>query len=60
MNPLHLLRMARRARHPAASRRVALVLGVIALCALIAGAEALFGFPKALTPGHGVSRGITN
>lgn len=62
MNPIHLLRMAKWARHPPSAQRVKLVLVVIAVCALIVGAEKLFGFPDWLTPAktHGPSRVITN
>jgi hypothetical protein len=45
MNPLWLLRASRWARNPPSARRVWLVLGVIAACLLLAGAERLFGGP---------------
>ena len=40
-----LLRAKRWAQHPPSARRVALVMGVIAVCLAIAGAEALWGWP---------------
>ncbi len=39
MNPLHLLRMARWARHPPSRNRVLLGLAVIAVCLAIVGLE---------------------
>jgi hypothetical protein len=51
MNPqLWLMRAKRWAQNPPSARRVVLVLGVIALCLAVAGAEALFGWPDWLTP----------
>lgn len=44
-----LLRMARWARRPPSANRVRLVLGVLALCLLIAGLQKGFGWPEALT-----------
>ncbi len=38
-----LLRAKRLAQHPPSARRVWLVLGVIALCLVLAGAEYMFG-----------------
>ncbi|MCV6586881.1 MAG: hypothetical protein OIF47_15225 [Marinibacterium sp.] len=40
-----LLRMSRWARNPPSTRRVVLVFGVIALCLLIAGIEAMGWWP---------------
>lgn len=40
-----LLRAAQWARHPPSAGRVKLVLGVIALCLILAGIEALWGWP---------------
>jgi predicted acyltransferase len=45
-----LLRAKRWARNPPSEGRVKLVLGVIAICLLIAGYEWLFGWPDWLTP----------
>lgn len=39
MNPRHFLRMAQWARNPPSTRRVVLVLGVIAVCLTLAGLE---------------------
>lgn len=44
-----LLRMAKWVRRPPSPRQVALVLGVIAVCLLLAGVEYLVGWPEALT-----------
>lgn len=49
LNPRHFLRMARWARKPPGERRVKFVFGIIALCLIIAGVEALVGWPEALT-----------
>lgn len=49
MNTTWLMRMARWVRNPPSPQRVKLVLGVIALCALIYGAELIWGWPEALT-----------
>ena len=45
MNPRWLLKAKRWAQHPPSMRQVLLVLGVIAACLLLAGAERLFGGP---------------
>ena len=45
MNPIWLLRMSRWARNPPSSRRVLLVLAVIALAALIWGLEWIGWWP---------------
>ena len=50
MNMGWFLRMAQWVRHPPSPQRVKLVLGVIAVVALIYGLEQLFGWPEALTP----------
>lgn len=62
MNPLHLLRMSRWARHPPSAQRVKLVLAVIAICALIVGAERLLGTPDWLQgfQAKGSTHKITN
>ncbi|MEM1064641.1 MAG: hypothetical protein AAGJ74_04000 [Pseudomonadota bacterium] len=44
------LRMALWARNPPSTRRVLLVLGVIAVCAALWAIEAIWGWPAALTP----------
>jgi hypothetical protein len=44
-----LARASRWARHPPSEGRVKLVLGVVALCLLIAGVEWIFGWPDWLT-----------
>lgn len=44
-----LVRMARWVRHPPAPRRVALWVGVIVVCLMVAGAEWLWGWPDWLT-----------
>ena len=44
-----LQRIARWARHPPSAGRVALVLGVVAACLLLVGAEHLVGWPEWLT-----------
>jgi hypothetical protein len=49
LNPRHFIRMARWARKPPSERRVKFVFAIIALCLIIAGVEALFGWPEALT-----------
>ncbi|MBC2835488.1 hypothetical protein [Paragemmobacter straminiformis] len=50
MTPIWFIRMARWARNPPSADRVRLVLVVVALCLLVAGAERLWGFPDWLTP----------
>jgi len=45
-NLRHLLRMSNWARHPPSSRRVKLVLGVIAISLVVWGLEQIFGFPE--------------
>lgn len=45
MNPRHFLRMSRWARKPPSDRRVKLVFGIIALCLMIWGIEALGLWP---------------
>lgn len=55
---IHLLRMARWARHPPSWKRVKLVLIVLALCLILLGIEWLFGWPDALTPNGGGGRFI--
>lgn len=50
MDPRWLIRMSQWARNPPPAWKVKLVLGVIAAALLIAGYEALFGWPEALTP----------
>ncbi len=52
-----LLRMARWARHPPSPGRVRLVLGVIAVCLVLAGIEAIWGWPQWLTVNSG-GRGL--
>lgn len=44
-----LVRASRWARNPPSPRQVKLVFGVIALCLVIAGYEAAFGWPEWLT-----------
>ncbi|MCU9846886.1 hypothetical protein OEZ60_02610 [Defluviimonas sp. WL0024] len=41
MNPIHLLRMARIARHPPSRNRVLLVAAVVVICLALAGLERL-------------------
>jgi len=53
MNPIWLLRAKRWAQNPPSRNRVYLGLGVIAICLLLAGAEALWGWPDWLTPHRG-------
>ena len=62
MNARQLLRMTLWTRHPPSARRVKLVLAVCAICALIVGAEKLFGLPEGLAPEriHAPSQPITN
>ncbi|SEN62905.1 hypothetical protein SAMN04488003_12343 [Loktanella fryxellensis] len=50
MNPLWLLRASRWARNPPSARRVWLVLGVIAACLVLAGAEWLLGGGPQMDP----------
>jgi hypothetical protein len=50
MTPIWLMRMAGWVRNPPSPARVRLVLGVIALCLVIAGIEYLWGWPEALSP----------
>ncbi len=50
MNPIWFIRMARWARNPPSAGRVKLVLAVVALSLLVAGAEQLWGFPDWLAP----------
>jgi hypothetical protein len=47
---LWLARAKQWARNPPSAGRVALVLGVIAVCVVIAGIEWAFGWPDWLTP----------
>jgi len=49
VNPLWFLRMKRWVQHPPSLRRVLLVVGVIVVCLIIAGAESIWGWPDALT-----------
>jgi hypothetical protein len=44
-----LLRASRWVRNPPSEGRVRLVLGVVVLCLMIVGVEALFGWPEWLT-----------
>lgn len=55
---IDLLRMVHWLRHPPSPGRVRLVLGVVAICALIVGAEYLWGWPEWLTV-NGQRRAIT-
>jgi hypothetical protein len=50
MNPMWLIRLAQWARNPPSPERVKLVLAVIAVCLLIFGYEALFGWPDWFVP----------
>ncbi|NDV01317.1 hypothetical protein [Pseudoroseicyclus tamaricis] len=50
MNPLQFLRMAHWARRPPSKRMVMVVLGVIAVCAVLWGIERLWGWPDWLVP----------
>jgi hypothetical protein len=45
MNPIWFLRMKRWVQHPPSRNRVLLVVGVVGVCLLIAGAESLWGWP---------------
>jgi hypothetical protein len=49
MNPLWFVRMAKWLRHPPSKRTLAIWAVVIGLCLLVAGAEALWGWPDWLT-----------
>ena len=49
MNPVWLLRMAKWARHPPSTRRVKLVLTVVAVSLALWGIEMVWGWPEALT-----------
>ncbi|MBT8408807.1 MAG: hypothetical protein KJN93_04195 [Alphaproteobacteria bacterium] len=48
--PIGFLRMAKWARRPPSEARVKLVLAILLVCALLWGAEQIFGFPQWLTP----------
>ena len=50
MNPIWLFRAKRLAQNPPSMGRVKLGLAVIALCLLLVGIEAIWGWPEALTP----------
>ncbi len=50
MNPIWLLRMKRWVQNPPSPRMVKLVLAVVAAGLLLAGIEALWGWPAWLTP----------
>lgn len=56
MNTRWLLRAKRLAQNPPSWGRVKLVLGVIALCLLIVGAEHFLGDPSATVPRQGLPR----
>lgn len=45
-----LLRAKRWAQDPPSARHVMLVLAVVAVCLLVAGFEAIWGWPEALKP----------
>ncbi|MGB0799656.1 MAG: hypothetical protein ACPGRD_10105 [Planktomarina sp.] len=49
MNPMWFMRVARMARNPPSKKRVMIVLGVIAICAVILGIEQFIGWPEFLT-----------
>lgn len=49
MNPRHLLRMARLARHPPSKKRLKMVILVIVICAALFAVERWIGWPEALT-----------
>lgn len=49
MNPLHLIRMAKWARHPPPMWRVKLGAAVIVACLALWGIEQLWGWPAWLT-----------
>ena len=55
MNPRHFLRMSKWARHPPSSRRVKLLLAVIAACLALYAVERWIGWPEflVLTPERG-------
>lgn len=50
MNPIWLLRMKRWMRNPPGPGKVKLVVGVVAAGLILAGIEALWGWPEWLTP----------
>lgn len=52
MNPLWILRAKRWVQQPPSGRRVALVLGIVAVCLILYGIEAIWGWPEALTPNN--------
>lgn len=56
MNPRHFLRMAKWARNPPSTRRVVLVLGVIAVCLALVGLERAGIIPEGLGLSSGDSK----
>ena len=50
MNPVWLVRIKRLIANPPSPARVKLILGVVALCLLVAGIESIWGWPAWLTP----------
>lgn len=49
MNPMWLLRAKQWVQNPPSPSRIALVFGIIAVCAVLYGIETLWGWPDALT-----------
>lgn len=49
MNMIWLIRMSKWARKPPSPAKVKLVLGIVAVCFVIWGAELMWGWPEALT-----------
>lgn len=49
MNPRWLIKMSQWARNPPSARKVAFVLGIVALCLGLGAYEYVFGWPEFLT-----------
>ncbi len=49
MNPMWLIRMKRWVQHPPSPAKIKLVLGVVAVCLVVFGIEAIWGWPAWLT-----------
>lgn len=56
MNPRHLLRMAKWARHPPSAKRVRLVLGIVVFCIAIYAIERWIAWPDFLSREVGTHR----
>ena len=56
MNPRHLLRMAKWARHPPSAKRVRLVFAIVVICIALYVIDRLVGWPDFLSRAVGTHR----